>query len=56
MMGLISWLLKTAIDIAVLPISIVSDSLTLWWELNDSESLVKKNLEKLREDIESIDK
>ena len=54
-MWLISWLLKTAISVAVLPISAVSDVLTLWWELNNTESAVKENLKKIIEDIESID-
>lgn len=54
-MGLISWLLKTAISTVVLPISVVSDVFTLWWELNDTESAVKKNLKTIIEDIESID-
>jgi len=54
-MWLIWNILKVAIDIAVLPVSIVSDSLTLWWVLNDSESMVKRNLETLVDDITTID-
>ena len=53
-MWFIGWLLKVAIDVATLPVSVVSDSFTLWWALTDWDSKIKENLEKLREDLEDL--
>lgn len=48
-------LIKTAVDTAiVLPISIVSDVVTLWWQLNDTEPKTWEAIKDIIDDLDNI--
>ena len=53
-MGLLGKLIKTTIDIATLPIDVVSDVLTCGGATIDAESAVKSKFGKLGDDLEEI--
>lgn len=56
-MGLIGKLLKTTIDIATLPVSVVADTITMGGELTDrSEPYIMQHLKAIGKDaIETIE-